>query len=65
MIEKSVIHPFELNSFHLVAHSMGCVVALALAAKYPNSLKSITLIAANVYGLFLFAFVIECKFNST
>lgn len=23
MIEKSVIFPFELNSFHLVAHSMG------------------------------------------
>ncbi|OIT27657.1 PREDICTED: probable lysophospholipase BODYGUARD 4 [Nicotiana attenuata] len=45
MIETSVIHPFQLNSFHLVAHSMGCVVALSLAAKYPNSVKSITLIA--------------------
>lgn len=45
MIEKSVIHPFHLNSFHLVAHSMGCIIALALAAKYPKSVKSITLIA--------------------
>ncbi|GMP98180.1 hypothetical protein CsSME_00046157 [Camellia sinensis var. sinensis] len=45
MIEKSVIHPFQLGSFHLVAHSMGCVIALALAAKYSKSVKSITLIA--------------------
>lgn len=45
MIEKSVICPFQLNSFHLVAHSMGCVIALALAAKYSNSVKSVTLIA--------------------
>ncbi|KAF8395546.1 hypothetical protein HHK36_019494 [Tetracentron sinense] len=45
MIEKSVVHPFQLNSFHLVAHSMGCIIALALAAKYSESVKSITLIA--------------------
>ncbi|XP_020534326.1 probable lysophospholipase BODYGUARD 4 isoform X4 [Jatropha curcas] len=46
MIEKSVINnPFELKSFHLVAHSMGCIIALALAAKYSNCVKSITLIA--------------------
>ncbi|KAJ8430998.1 hypothetical protein Cgig2_025680 [Carnegiea gigantea] len=45
MIEKSVIFPFELNSFHLVAHSMGSTVALALAAKYPEAVKSVTLIA--------------------
>ncbi|KAL7610451.1 hypothetical protein Lser_V15G09988 [Lactuca serriola] len=45
MIEKSVIHEFNLTSFHLVAHSMGCIIALALAAKHPNNLKSITLIA--------------------
>uniref|UniRef100_A0A7C9D7N4 2-hydroxymuconate-6-semialdehyde hydrolase n=1 Tax=Opuntia streptacantha TaxID=393608 RepID=A0A7C9D7N4_OPUST len=45
MIEKSVIFPFELNSFHLVAHSMGSIVALALAAKYPEAVKSVTLIA--------------------
>ena len=45
MIEKSVIFPFELNSFHLVAHSMGSTVALALAAKYTEAVKSVTLIA--------------------
>ncbi|KAJ8570572.1 hypothetical protein K7X08_037544 [Anisodus acutangulus] len=42
---NSAIDPFELNSFHIVAHSMGCVVALALAAKYSHKVKSITLIA--------------------
>lgn len=45
MIEKSVISPFQLDSFHLVAHSMGCIIALALAAKYSNSVKSIILVA--------------------
>ncbi|KAL3026668.1 hypothetical protein AAZX31_03G006600 [Glycine max] len=45
MIEKSVIQPLELSSFHLVAHSMGCIIALALAAKYPKCVKSITLVA--------------------
>lgn len=45
MIEKSVISLYHLDSFHLVAHSMGCVIALALAAKYLKSVKSIILIA--------------------
>ncbi|XP_039028668.1 probable lysophospholipase BODYGUARD 4 isoform X1 [Hibiscus syriacus] len=45
MIDKSVISPFQFNSFHLVAHSMGCIVALTLAAKYPNFVKSVTLVA--------------------
>uniref|UniRef100_A0A803MXX8 AB hydrolase-1 domain-containing protein n=1 Tax=Chenopodium quinoa TaxID=63459 RepID=A0A803MXX8_CHEQI len=45
LIEKSVIFPYRLNSFHLVAHSMGSIIALALAAKYPQHVKSITLIA--------------------
>lgn len=45
MIEKSVIQPLELGTFHLVAHSMGCLIALALAAKYSNCVKSITLVA--------------------
>lgn len=52
MIERSVIVPFELNSFHLVAHSMGCVIALALAAKHPASVKSITLVAPVSVHLF-------------
>jgi len=33
------------SSFHLVAHSMGCIIALALAAKHPTRVKSITLLA--------------------
>ncbi|KAL8207845.1 hypothetical protein R6Q57_007257 [Mikania cordata] len=45
MVQKSVIREFDLKSFHLVAHSMGCIIALALAAKHPNSVKSITLVA--------------------
>ncbi|KAI9093617.1 hypothetical protein K1719_027066 [Acacia pycnantha] len=45
MIEKSVVEPLNLSSFHVVAHSMGCIIALALAAKYPNCVKSITLVA--------------------
>ncbi|XVE90253.1 hypothetical protein DITRI_Ditri20bG0064100 [Diplodiscus trichospermus] len=45
MIEKSVISPFQLNSFHLVAHSMGCLIAVALAAKCSKFVKSITLVA--------------------
>lgn len=44
-VEKSINEPFQLNSFHLVAHSMGCIIALAFAAKYPNSVKSLILIA--------------------
>ncbi|XXG52491.1 hypothetical protein AAC387_Pa03g0812 [Persea americana] len=44
-VEKSINEPFQLISFHLVAHSMGCIIALAFAAKYPNSVKSLTLIA--------------------
>lgn len=45
MIENSVLFPFKIDSFHVVAHSMGCVIALALAAKYSDSVKSITLVA--------------------
>lgn len=45
MIEKSVIIPNDLKSFHLVAHSMGCIVALAVADKYCGSVKSVTLLA--------------------
>lgn len=44
-IERSVIKPYQLDSFHVVAHSMGCLVALALAAKHSNIVKSVTLVA--------------------
>ncbi|KAL6896635.1 hypothetical protein ACP4OV_007207 [Aristida adscensionis] len=44
-IERSLVEPLHLTSFHLVAHSMGCIVALALAARHPARVKSITLVA--------------------
>ncbi|KAF6147728.1 hypothetical protein GIB67_006701 [Kingdonia uniflora] len=45
MVEKSVINQFQLDTFHIVAHSMGCIIGLALAAKYKKTVKSITLVA--------------------
>ncbi|KAL9996173.1 putative dihydrolipoyllysine-residue acetyltransferase [Helianthus debilis subsp. tardiflorus] len=45
MIERSVLEPNKVESFHIVAHSLGCLLALALAVKYPKSVKSITLLA--------------------
>ncbi|CAN8255924.1 unnamed protein product [Cochlearia groenlandica] len=45
MIDFSVIIPNNLTSFHVVAHSMGCIIALALAAKYPENVKSVALVA--------------------
>lgn len=45
MIEQSVLQPYKVKSFHLVAHSMGCIISLALAAKHPDMLKSITLLS--------------------
>nr|AGT16075.1 hypothetical protein SHCRBa_124_F07_F_90 [Saccharum hybrid cultivar R570] len=48
-IERSLIEPHGLmsgsGSLHLVSHSMGCIIALALAAKHPTRVKSITLVA--------------------
>ncbi|KAI3911280.1 hypothetical protein MKW92_000344 [Papaver armeniacum] len=45
MIERSVIEPYKVKSFHIVAHSLGCILALALAVKYPGSVKSLTLLS--------------------
>ncbi|KAK1273467.1 hypothetical protein QJS04_geneDACA010799 [Acorus gramineus] len=45
MIERSVLEPYNVKSFHIVAHSLGCILALAIAVKYPNSIKSLTLLA--------------------
>ncbi|KAM0909292.1 hypothetical protein ACQ4PT_014908 [Festuca glaucescens] len=44
-IERSLIDPLNLTSFHLVSHSMGCTVAIALAARNPARVKSVTLVA--------------------
>lgn len=44
MIERS-IHQHGVRRFHIVAHSLGSVLALALAARHPNSVLSLTLLA--------------------
>ncbi|PON73527.1 Alpha/beta hydrolase fold [Parasponia andersonii] len=45
MIERSVLEPHKVKSIHIVAHSLGCILALALAVKHPGSVKSLTLLA--------------------
>ncbi|KAK4389601.1 putative lysophospholipase BODYGUARD 3 [Sesamum angolense] len=45
MIERSVLEAYNVKSFHIVAHSLGCILALALAVKHPGSIKSLTLLA--------------------
>ncbi|CAH2070957.1 unnamed protein product, partial [Thlaspi arvense] len=45
MIEKSVLLKHNVKSFHIVAHSLGCILALGLVAKYGGSIKSLTLLA--------------------
>ncbi|CAM8947428.1 unnamed protein product [Rhodiola kirilowii] len=45
MIEMSVLEPHKVKSFHIVAHSLGCILALALAVKHPGAIKSLTLLA--------------------
>ncbi|GJN01043.1 hypothetical protein PR202_ga18277 [Eleusine coracana subsp. coracana] len=45
MIERSVLQRYRIGSFHVVAHSLGSVLALALAVKYPDAVKSLTLLA--------------------
>ncbi|XP_051114410.1 probable lysophospholipase BODYGUARD 1 [Andrographis paniculata] len=44
-IERSVLEAYKVESFHIVAHSLGCILALALAVKHPASVKSLTLLA--------------------
>lgn len=64
MIEKSVISPLQLDSFHLVAHSMGCIIAIALAAKHSKSVKSLTLVApvsSKAFIVDMQAFLLENK----
>ncbi|XP_039011455.1 probable lysophospholipase BODYGUARD 1 [Hibiscus syriacus] len=49
MIEKSVLEAYNVESFHIVAHSLGCILALAIAVKHPGSVKSLTLLAPPYY----------------
>lgn len=45
MIERSVLEPYKVKSLHIVAHSLGNILALALAVKYAGAVKSLTLLA--------------------
>lgn len=45
MIERSVLDRFDVKSFHIVAHSLGSILALALAVKHPGAVKSLTLLS--------------------
>lgn len=45
MIRRSVLERFGIKKFHLVAHSMGCTIAVALAGQDPAAVKSITILA--------------------
>ncbi|KAL6004316.1 hypothetical protein ACLOJK_004865 [Asimina triloba] len=45
MIERSVLEAHKVESFHIVAHSLGCILALAIAVKHPHAVKSLTLLA--------------------
>jgi pimeloyl-ACP methyl ester carboxylesterase len=40
-----VIERYGIRKFHVVAHSMGCTVALALAGYDPSAVQSVTLIS--------------------
>ncbi|XP_066380142.1 probable lysophospholipase BODYGUARD 3 [Miscanthus floridulus] len=45
MIERSVIERHGVQSFHIVAHSLGSILALALAVRHPAAVRSLTLVA--------------------
>jgi len=45
MIERSVIERHGVKSFHIVAHSLGSILALALAVRHPAAVRSLTLVA--------------------
>lgn len=62
MIERSVLEAHKVKSFHIVAHSLGCILALAIAVKHPGSVKSLTLLApvsqlVKSLGFFFFFFL--------
>nr|WDA53446.1 putative lysophospholipase bodyguard 1 [Erycina pusilla] len=49
MIERSVLKRHNVRSLHIVAHSLGSILALALAVKHPDAIKSLTLLAPPYY----------------
>lgn len=62
MIERSVLEPNKVKSFHIVAHSLGCILALALAVKHPACVKSLTLLAPVSNSILLIKFLCECVY---
>lgn len=67
MIERSVLRRFQVKSFHIVAHSLGSILALALAVKYPGAVKSLTLLAPVISdkAQFIMFDIIICFFWGT
>ncbi|WOL09997.1 hypothetical protein Cni_G18751 [Canna indica] len=51
MLEKCVLERYNVKSFHIVAHSLGSLLALALAVKYPVAVKSLTIVAPQKINL--------------
>ncbi|EHA8587293.1 2-hydroxymuconate semialdehyde hydrolase-like [Cocos nucifera] len=51
MIERSVLEKYNVKSFHIVAHSLGSIIALALAVKHPEAIKSLTLLAPPYFAV--------------
>ncbi|KAG0625349.1 hypothetical protein M758_2G047600 [Ceratodon purpureus] len=49
MIRKSVIDRYKLKKYHIVAHSMGCTIALSLAGQDPSAVRSVTLVSPPYY----------------
>lgn len=62
MIQRSVFDAYNVKSFHIVAHSLGCILALALAVKHPSAVKSLTLLAPVSYG---FNWIFSIIFSQT
>lgn len=44
MIEQSLVM-YNVGSSHIVAHSLGSILAVALAARHPENVKMLTLVA--------------------
>lgn len=67
MIQRSVFEPYNVKSFHIVAHSLGCIIALALAVKHPTAVKSLTLLAPVSYVpiRFLYYILINVTYGKT
>ena len=69
MIELSVLERLNVKSFHIVAHSLGSILALALAVKHPDAVRSLTLLAPVIkfdpdWTLICFAYFVSRESSS-